>query len=158
MRKLLISTTALSVALSPAGNFPAFAQTMAEDGSVIGPDGAVLCLPTAEAACDLEAIIQSLKDAEAAVAAEAAAAAEAEAAAQAAAEAEAAAAAEAEAAAQAAAEAEAAAAAEAEAAAQAEADAAAQAEAEATAAAEAAAAAEADAPRGRASLLGARSS
>jgi outer membrane protein OmpA-like peptidoglycan-associated protein len=146
MRKLLISTTALSVAFSPIGTIPGFAQTVAEDGSVIGPDGAVLCLPTAEEPCDLAAITKTLQD-EAAAAAQA----EADAAAQAAADAEAAAqaAAEAEAAAQAeaAAAAEAQAAADAEAAAQAEADAAAQAEADAAAkaAAEAAAAAQAEA-------------
>lgn len=164
MRKLLISTTALSVALS---HFPAAqlqAQVLAEDGSVLGADGTVLCAPTAEAACDLEAIIKQLNDAELAAAleaeaaaaaaaeAEATAQAEAEAAAQAAAdaaaaEAAAAEAAAAEAAAQAEAEAAAAAAAEAEAAAQAEAEAAAQAEAEAAAqaAAEAEAAAQAEA-------------
>lgn len=160
MRKLLISTTALSVALSPASTFPTFAQVLAEDGSVLGLDGTVLCLPTADVACDLEAIIASIQAAEAeaaaaaaieaeaaAAAAEAAAQAEAEAAAQAAADAEAAAlaAAEAEAAAQAEAAAAAQAAADAEAAAQAEAEAAAQAAAEAEAAAqlEAAAAAQA---------------
>ena len=149
MRKLLISTTALSVAFSPLGTMPGFAQTLAEDGSVIGPDGAVLCLPTAEEPCDLEAITKTLQDeaaaaavaAEAEAAAAAQAAADAEAAAQAATEAEAAAQAEAEAAAQAqaAADAEAAAqaAAEADAAAQAEADAAAQAAADAAAAAQA---------------------
>jgi outer membrane protein OmpA-like peptidoglycan-associated protein len=157
MRKLLISTTALSVALSPVATFPAFAQTLAEDGSVVGVDGSVLCMPTADAACDLEAIIQAQQAAEAAVAAEAAAAeaeaaaqaaaaaaqAEADAAAQAAAEAEAAAAAQAEADAQAAAAAEAAAKAEAEAAAQAAAEAEAAAQAEADAAAQAAAEADA---------------
>jgi outer membrane protein OmpA-like peptidoglycan-associated protein len=159
MRKLLISTTALSVALSPLSGVPAFSQTLAEDGSVLGPDGAVLCAPTAETACDLEAITEALRATEAEAAAqaeaeaaaqaaaeaeaEAAAQAEAEAAAQAAAEAEAAAQAEAEAAAQAAAEAEAAAQAEAEAAAQAAAEAEAAAQAEAEAAAQAAAEAEA---------------
>ena len=137
MRRLLISTTALSVALSPFATLPVFAQTVAEDGSIIGPDGTVICVPTDEAACDLDAIMAAMAAAEA----EAAAQAEAEAAAQA--EAEAAAQAEAEAAAQA--EAEAAAQAEAEAAAQAEAEAAAQAEAEAAAQAEAEAAAQAEA-------------
>lgn len=166
MRKLLISTTALSVALS---HFPVAqlqAQTLAEDGSVLGLDGTVLCAPTADTACDLDAIIKQLNDAELAAALEAEAAAAAAAEAEAAAQAEAAAAAQAaadaaaaeaaaveaaaaEAAAQAAAEAAAQAAAEAEAAAQAEADAAAQVEAEAAAqaaaAAEAAAQAEAEA-------------
>jgi outer membrane protein OmpA-like peptidoglycan-associated protein len=150
MRKLLVSTTALSVAISPVGTMPGFAQVLNEDGSVTGPDGTVLCMPTADAPCDLDAIIAELKAAEEAAAAEAAAQAEAEAAAAAAADEEAAKAAEeaaaAEAAAQAEAEAEAAKAAEeaaaAEAAAQAEAEAAA-AEEEAAKAAEEAAAAEA---------------
>lgn len=162
MRRILISTTALSVALTQIASAPVFAQTLTEDGSVIGEDGSVLCLGTVDAPCDLNAVMEALaaqKAAEEAAAAEAAAqaeaeaqaAAEAEAAAQA--EAEAAAAAEAEAAAQAAAEAEAQRAAEeaaaAEAAAQAEAEAAAQAEAEAqaAAAAEAAALAEAEAQK-----------
>lgn len=91
MRKLLTCTTALSVALSTAPTFPAHAQSLAEDGSVLGPDGSVLCVPTPEAPCDLEAITQALRDAEAAAAeAEAAAAAAEEEAARAAAEAEAA--------------------------------------------------------------------
>ena len=50
MRKLLVSTTALSVAISPLGTMPGFAQVLNEDGSVTGQDGAVLCVPTAEAA------------------------------------------------------------------------------------------------------------
>ena len=146
MKRILISTTALSVALTQVMSVPALGQTLTEDGSVIGADGSVLCLGTADAPCDLNAVLQQLEEQQAAeaAAAEAAAQAEAEAAAAAAeaeaaaqAEAEAAAAAEAEAAAQA--EAEAAAAAEAEAAAQAEAEAAAQAAAEAEAAAQAAA-------------------
>ncbi len=155
MRKLLVSTTALStalsVAISPMGTMPAFAQVLNEDGSVTGKDGAVLCVPTAEAPCDLDAIIEKLKLDEAMAAETAAAeaaAAEAEAAeaeAKAAAEAQAAAEAEAAAAAQAQADAEAQAAAEAAAAEAAAQAAAAQAEAEAKAAAEAQAAAEAEA-------------
>ncbi|WP_128516808.1 OmpA family protein [Tabrizicola thermarum] len=152
MRKLLVSTTALStalsVAISPMGTMPAFAQVLNEDGSVTGKDGAVLCVPTAEAPCDLDAIIEKLKLDEAMAAETAAAAAEAaaaEAEAKAAAEAQAAAEAEAAAAAQAQADAEAQAAAEAAAAEAAAQAAAAQAEAEAKAAAEAQAAAEAEA-------------
>ena len=122
MRKLLASTTALSVAISPLATLPSFGQVMNEDGSVSGPDGAVLCVPTADAACDLDAIIAQLK-ADAAAAAAAQAEADAAAAAAAQAEADAAKAAEEQAAA--------------EAAAQAEADAKAQAEADAAAAAEA---------------------
>ncbi|WP_295075939.1 OmpA family protein [Tabrizicola sp.] len=141
MRRLLVSTTALSVAMSPLGTVPGFAQVLNEDGSVTGNDGAVLCVPTADAACDLEAIIAQMEaDAAAAAAVEAEAAAAA--AAEEAAAAEAAAQVEAEAKVQA--DAEAAATAEAAAAAEADAQAAAQAEADAAAAA-ATAAAEAEA-------------
>jgi outer membrane protein OmpA-like peptidoglycan-associated protein len=80
MRRLLISTTALSVALSPIGTLPIHAQVLNEDGSVTGPDGSVLCVPTADAACDIDRIIQELDAAaEAQVEADAAAAAAAEA-------------------------------------------------------------------------------
>ena len=96
MRRLLISTTALSVALSPFATLPVFAQTVAEDGSIIGPDGTVICVPTDEAACDLDAIMAAIAEAEAAAQAEAEAAAQAEAEAAAQAEAEVAAQAEAE--------------------------------------------------------------
>lgn len=152
MRRILISTTALSVALTQIVSVPVMAQTLTEDGSVIGADGAVLCEGTVEAPCDLNAVMEELaarQAAEEAAAAEAAAQAEAEAAAQAEADAAAAAEAEAQRAAEEAAAAEAAAQAEAEAAAQAaaqaEAEAAAAAEAEAQRAAEEAAAAEAEA-------------
>ena len=168
MRRLLTTTTALSIALAPVNPWPLLAQTLTETGSIVAEDGTVLCEPTAEAPCllenygpegllvpevDLEVIPEtapSEADAAAALEAEAAAAAEVEAAAEeaeatAAAEVEAAAAAEAEAAAAAEAEAAAAAAAEAEAAAAAEAEAASAAEVEATAAAEAEAAAAAEA-------------
>jgi outer membrane protein OmpA-like peptidoglycan-associated protein len=170
MRRLLITTTALSIALAPVNPWPLLAQTLTETGSIVAEDGTVLCEPTAEAPCllenygpegllvpevDLEVIPEtapSEAEAAAALEAEAAAAAEVEAAAAeaeatAAAEVEAAAAAEAEAAAAAEAEAAAVAAAEVEAAAAAEAEAAAAAEAEAASAAEveATAAAEAEA-------------
>ena len=62
MRKFLISTTALSVAISPLGTMPGFAQVLNEDGSVTGPDGTVLCAPTADTACDLDAIIQAVTE------------------------------------------------------------------------------------------------
>ncbi len=145
MKRLLISTTALSVALMQIGPLPLMAQTMTEDGSIIAEDGTILCQGGGEAPCDLNAVMEQLAAEAAAADAAAAAAAQAEADAAAAAEAEAAAQAEAEAAAQAAIEAQAAAEAEAAAAAaaQAEADAAAAAQAEADAAA--AAQAEADA-------------
>lgn len=148
MKRLLTTTTALSIALANVQPWPVMAQTLTETGQVIAADGTVLCEPTAELACDptlfveQAAAIAAQMEAAAAAEAEAAAAAEAEAAAAAAAEAEAAAKAEADAAAaKAEADAAAAAAAEAEAAAKAEADAAAAAAAEA----EAAAKAEADA-------------
>ncbi len=109
MKRLLISTTALSVALMQINPAALMAQTVTEDGSIIADDGSVLCLGTQDQPCDLNAVMDQLKAQEAA-AAEAAAQAEAEAAAQA--------------------EADAAAQAEADADAQAEADAAAQAEAQ----------------------------
>ncbi|MFZ9198663.1 MAG: OmpA family protein [Paracoccaceae bacterium] len=163
MRRLLTTTTALSIALAPVNPWPLLAQTLTETGAILAEDGTVLCEPTSQAPCLLEnygpegllvpapadgAISEtapSEADAAAALEAEAAAALEAEAAS--AAEAKAAATAAAEAKAAATAEAEAAAAADAEATAAAEAEAAAAAEAKATAAAEeeAAAAAEADA-------------
>ena len=157
MRRLLTTTTALSIALAPVNPWPLLAQTLTETGSIVAEDGTVLCEPTAEAPCllenygpegllvpevDLEVIPETAPSEAEAAAAEA----EAAAAADAAAEAEAAAAAELEAAA--AAEADAADAAEEDAAAAAEAEAAAVAEAEAAAAAaeaEAASAAEAEA-------------
>ena len=162
MRRLLTTTTALSIALAPVNPWPLMAQTLTETGSIVAEDGTVLCEPTAEAPCLLEnygpegllvpevdpevipETAPSEAEAAAVLEAEAAAAAEAlEAETAAAAEAEAAAAAEAEAAA--AAEEEAAAAAEADAAVAAEKDAAAAAEAEAAAVAEAEAAAVAEA-------------
>lgn len=86
MRRLLSTTTALALAMTPMAPLPLPAQTLAEDGSVIGEDGTVLCTPTADAPCDLKAIKKELKraenkakKAEEAAAAEAAAQAEAEA-------------------------------------------------------------------------------
>ncbi len=137
MKRILSTTTALSMAFAPVQPWPLFAQTLAEDGSVIAEDGTVLCVPTAEAPCDLDAIMAAIaaeaaaKAAEDPAAAEAAAQAEAEAAAQKAIEDAAAA--------------ELAAQVEAEAAAKAEADAAAQKAIDDAAAAEAAAQADADA-------------
>lgn len=157
MKRLLSSTTAISIALVNVQPWPLFAQTLTDSGSVVAADGTVLCEPTADAACDPtdpalvkradEIAKKMADDAAAAAAAQAQAEAEAAAAAAAAAEAEAAAAAqaqaEAEAAAKAQAEAEAAAAAQAQA--EADAAAAAQAQADADAAAAAQAQAEADA-------------
>ena len=148
MRRLLTSTTALSVALATATPFPMFSQILTEQGTVIAADGTVLCEPTADVVCVPEDYVDAARAIDEAMAAQA----EADAAATAQAEADAAAAAaaaqaEADAAAAAQAEVDAAAQAEADAAtaaAQAEADAAAAVQAEADAAA-AAAQAEADA-------------
>jgi len=102
MRKLLVSTTALSVAISPLGAMPGLAQVLNEDGSITGADGTLLCATVADPACDIAGIVDALSAKDAAAgealqqqidariaAAAAAAQAEAEAAAQAAAEAEA---------------------------------------------------------------------
>jgi outer membrane protein OmpA-like peptidoglycan-associated protein len=142
MRRLLITTTALSVALGVVPAQVLTAQTMTAEGSIIADDGTVLCAPTADTSCDLAEVMQKLQD-DAAAQAEAEAAAQAAIDAQAAADAEAAAQAEADA--KAAADAEAAAQAEADAQAAADAEAAAQAEADAQAAADAEAAAQAEA-------------
>ncbi len=52
MKKLLSSTTALSIALFNVQPWPLMAQTLLEDGSVVAIDGTVLCVPTAETVCD----------------------------------------------------------------------------------------------------------
>ena len=78
MKRLLISTTALSVALMQINPAALMAQTMTEDGSIIADDGTVLCLGTQEQPCDMNAVMQQLQEQQ-----DAAAAAEAEAAAQA---------------------------------------------------------------------------
>ena len=154
MKRLLTSTTALSLALFNVQPWPLMAQTLTEDGSVIAADGTVLCAVADGVVCLPEDYVEEAAAIDAAMAdAAATAQAEAEAAAALQAEADAAAAlkAEADAAAAAAVEADAAAAAQAAAdaaaAAQAAADAAAaaQAEADAKAAADAAIAAQAEA-------------
>ncbi|MFN3606333.1 MAG: hypothetical protein ACK4SS_03930, partial [Cypionkella sp.] len=107
MKRLLTSTTALSMALMPLQPWPLLAQVLAEDGRILAADGSVLCEPVADLACDIEnpelieaaRVIQERVDADAAAAAELEAALAAEAEAAAAAELEAALAAEAEAAA-----------------------------------------------------------
>ena len=94
MKRLLASTTALSVALGSVQPFPLMAQTVAEDGSIIADDGTILCLATEGNPCRIEDFLPGgAKTDDAAKAAEeeaAKAAAEAEAAAKAAADAEAA--------------------------------------------------------------------
>ena len=140
MKRLLTSTTALSLALFNVQPWPLMAQTLTEEGSVIAADGTVLCEPTADAACVAEDYAKAAKKIAKRMAVEAEAAAQAEADAAAAAEADAAAAA-------AQADADAAAKADADAAAKADADAAAKADADAAAQADADAAAKADADR-----------
>ena len=81
MKRLLASTTALSVAMAPLSGVPVFAQTMLEDGSVVAADGSVLCTPTAEQPCDLNAILDAIAQANTAAQAAAAQAAAAQAAA-----------------------------------------------------------------------------
>jgi outer membrane protein OmpA-like peptidoglycan-associated protein len=89
MKRLLSTTTVLSLALAPVHPVPVFAQglsalgqdmglTQAEDGSIIASDGTVVCAPTPEAPCDLQSLLGMVQvpeaDAEAEAAAEAAAA------------------------------------------------------------------------------------
>lgn len=58
MKKLLSTTTALSLALVPVQPWPLFAQSaeaqavLADDGSILAADGTVLCLPTADVPCN----------------------------------------------------------------------------------------------------------
>mgnify|MGYP000618864101 CR=1 FL=1 len=54
MRRLLTTTTALSIALAPVNPWPLMAQTLTETGAIVAEDGTVLCEPTAEAPCFLE--------------------------------------------------------------------------------------------------------
>ena len=140
MKRLLSSTTALSLALFNVQPWPLMAQTLTDDGSVIAADGTVLCAAIDGAVCNPDDYVEQAAIIAAAMAA-AAAQADADAAAQAAAEADAALAAAAQADADAKAAADAVTAAEADAAAAA----AAQTDANAKAAADAATAAEADA-------------
>ncbi len=100
MKRILNSTTILSMALMPMAPMPSLAQVMDEAGRILAADGTVLCEPTAEITCDLTnpdilaraAEVQARMDEAAAAEAAAAEAAAAEAAAAEAAAAEAAAA------------------------------------------------------------------
>ena len=158
MKRLLNTTTALSLALFNVQPWPLMAQTLTEDGSVIAADGTVLCAAVDGVVCVPEEFVEQAAAIDAAMAeaaaiaaaeADAAAAAQVQADADAAAAAQAQAQAEADAAAaadaQAAADADAAAAADAQAQAEADSAAKAAADADAAAAAQAQAAAEADA-------------
>ncbi len=78
MKRLLCSTTALSMTLWPLPVVPVYAQQLTGDGSVIASDGTILCVPTAEAACNpgdyaaqAQAIDDALRAADEAAAAEA---------------------------------------------------------------------------------------
>jgi len=53
MKRLLSSTAALSIALSPLQSWPAMAQSLTDRGAIVAADGAVLCRPTAKKPCDL---------------------------------------------------------------------------------------------------------
>ena len=50
MRKLLITTTALSMAITSVPVLPLGAQTLTPEGAVIAEDGTILCSPTPDAA------------------------------------------------------------------------------------------------------------
>lgn len=58
MKKLLSTTTALSLAIVPVQPWPLFAQSteiqavLADDGSILAADGTVLCLPTPDVPCN----------------------------------------------------------------------------------------------------------
>jgi hypothetical protein len=67
MKKLLSSTTALSIALFNVQPWPLMAQTLLEDGSVVAIDGTVLCVPTAETMCDPMNFIEAAAAIEAAL-------------------------------------------------------------------------------------------
>ncbi len=148
MRRMLGTTTALSMAMFNVQPWPLMAQTLTDSGAVVAADGTVLCEPTTDAACDPAAFVDQANAIAARIADDAA---KAQAAAQAEAEAAAVAQAEADAAAQAAAAAQA----ETDAATAAQADATAQAEADANAAAEAEAAVAAQAEADAAALAAA---
>lgn len=62
MKRLLSTSTALSLAFAPVQPWPLFAQTLLDDGSIVAADGTVLCQPTAEQPCDLEAILKELAE------------------------------------------------------------------------------------------------
>jgi outer membrane protein OmpA-like peptidoglycan-associated protein len=91
MKRLLTSTTALSVALAFIPPMPLMAQTVLDDGKVVAVDGTtVLCDPATGVVCDLAALqaqVQAKAAAQAAADAAIAAQADADAAAQAAADA-----------------------------------------------------------------------
>ena len=65
MKRLLSTTAALSLALAPVQPWPLMAQTLeelvqADDGSIVGPDGTVVCIPAEAMPCDLEMTAKAL--------------------------------------------------------------------------------------------------
>ena len=60
MRRLLCTTTALSLGLAPLQPLPLWAQSVAEDGALLAADGAVLCPPGMDVPCDLDSILALL--------------------------------------------------------------------------------------------------
>jgi outer membrane protein OmpA-like peptidoglycan-associated protein len=62
MKRLLSTTTALSLVLAPLPTLPLFAQSLAEDGSLLSADGAVLCGPGDAVPCDLDSILATLAE------------------------------------------------------------------------------------------------
>ena len=57
MRRMLGTTTALSMAMFNVQPWPLMAQTLTDSGAVVAADGTVLCEPTADAACDPAAFV-----------------------------------------------------------------------------------------------------
>ena len=60
MKRLLCTTTALSLGLAPLQSVPLWAQSLAEDGALLAADGAVLCPPGADVPCNLDSIVALL--------------------------------------------------------------------------------------------------
>jgi outer membrane protein OmpA-like peptidoglycan-associated protein len=74
MKRLLTSTTALSLVLTPLGVKPAIAQILSENGSVLAIDGTILCDGSAGEVCDPALFVEQAAEIEARVMAEEAAA------------------------------------------------------------------------------------
>ena len=54
MKRLLTSTAALSIALTPMHSWPVMAQSLNDRGAVVAEDGTILCKPTKKKPCNLE--------------------------------------------------------------------------------------------------------
>ena len=72
MKRLLSSTTALSLALFNVQPWPLMAQTLTDDGSVIAADGTVLCAAIDGAVCNPDDYVEQAAIIAAAMAAAAA--------------------------------------------------------------------------------------